>query len=203
MAEAGVRPQSGSIRPTYVVFFIAIGLFVLSCLAGYFYEYRETPDLRANTVINEVRAYRDKNNKWPARFEQLGEVRALGIGGGAKIGANGRTLVVGNYLYVYTPYASVASLWAIPVGNNREYAQTHYVVFNGEAMGDHWVGKALDDAKLQYAVGDPGEARLVHLGMEKVPKQTREREGSEGGPRRARSKSGDEERVTEAAQGRR
>ena len=165
------NPRQSKLRLTHVLFIAAVMAYLLSCFYVWFAAWRSSPDLRARSLINALREYRVEHRRWPENIEDLRDSTSLKLGSEAGVGSDGRSLRWRNYLYVYTPFGELVSLWAVPLGPWRAEAETHYVVVGAKDLVD-WVGPALRDDQLQYVVGDPGEWRLALLGMKKRDSQS-------------------------------
>lgn len=82
-------------------------------------------------------------------------------------GAGGRSLMVGNYYYLYTWVSPTrCTLWAIPIGPRAEEANSYFLVLTPTDR-EKWKGPALQLKEAATISGTPTYAQLGILGMVK------------------------------------
>jgi hypothetical protein len=125
----------------------------------------QVPRLAADSLVKSLRAYHQQTGRFPANFREL-EARVWKHKQAPDFGADGRSLTVANYYYVYYPVdASTCTVWIVPVGPRREEGATHFLLLTpGELR--RWKGAplTLDEVKkLPSSVPQYNEMAL--LGM--------------------------------------
>ena len=153
-----------------------IGSWAYSSYAAEWRARAQTPQIDPILkIIKGIRQYQQVKSTFPQSFVQIDEavwkhkVRP-------DYGAGGRSLVVSNYYYLYTPInATRCTLWAIPIGPRYEDANTYFVVLL-ETDREKWKGPSLDLKEASTISGNPTYAELAMLGMirqDAVPQKRR------------------------------
>ena len=125
----------------------------------------QMPRLAADSLVKSLRAYHQQTGRFPANFREL-EARVWRHKQAPDFGADGRSLTVANYYYIYYPVdANTCTVWIVPVGPRREEGATHFLLLTPNGLR-RWKGTplTLDDVKkLPPAVPQYNEMAL--LGM--------------------------------------
>jgi hypothetical protein len=125
----------------------------------------QMPRLAADSLVKSLRAYHQQTGRFPANFREL-EARVWKHKQVPDFGADGRSLTVANYYYIYYPVdASTCTVWIVPVGPRREEGATHFLLLTPNGLR-RWKGTplTLDEVKkLPPAVPQYNEMAL--LGM--------------------------------------
>ena len=150
---------------------VGIGLIVLvvtyatATIAAAWRAKEQMPRLAADSLIKSLRAYHQQTGSFPANFREL-EVRVWKHKQTPDFGADGRSLTVANYYYIYYPVdTNTCTVWIVPVGPRREEGATHFLLLTPSGLR-RWKGAPLrlDEVKnLPAAVPQYGEMAL--LGM--------------------------------------
>jgi hypothetical protein len=178
----GVEGKTGKRRfsASYVLLILSAVTYLASwAYSSYAAEWRakaESPRIDPILkIIKGIRQYHQARNTFPQTFfpveEQVWKHKVR-----PDYGAGGRSLVVSNYYYLYTPInATRCTLWAIPVGPRHDDANTFFVVLL-ETDREKWKGPALDLKEASTISGNPTYAELAMLGMvrqESLPQKKR------------------------------
>ena len=125
----------------------------------------QMPRLAAESLVKSLRTYRQQTGRFPANFREL-EARVWKHKQAPDFGADGRSLTVANYYYIYYPVeASTCTVWIVPIGPRREEGATHFLLLTPSGLR-RWKGAplTLDEVKkLPSAVPQYNEMAL--LGM--------------------------------------
>ena len=125
--------------------------------------------LQQHDVVAHVRGQSQRDcqqtGRFPANFREL-EARVWRHKQSPDFGADGRSLTVANYFYIYYPVdASTCTVWIVPVGPRRDEVATHFLLLTPSGLR-RWKGVplTLDEVKkLPSAVPQYNEMAL--LGM--------------------------------------
>lgn len=129
----------------------------------------QMPRLAAESLVKSLRTYHQQTGRFPANFREL-EARVWKHKQVPDFGADGRTLSVANYYYIYYPVdASTCTVWIVPTGPRREEGSTHFLLLTPNGLR-RWKGAplTLDEVKkLPPAV--PQYREMAVLGMTEQP----------------------------------
>jgi hypothetical protein len=88
---------------------------------------QQTPRLAADNLVKALRTHHRQTGRFPADFREL-EARVWKHKQPPDFGADGRSLSISNYHYIYNPAgAGVCTICIIPIGPRREEGATHFV----------------------------------------------------------------------------
>lgn len=125
----------------------------------------QMPRLAADSLVKSLRTYHQQTGRFPANFREL-EARVWKHKQAPDFGAEGRSLTVANYYYIYYPVdANTCTVWIVPIGPRREEGATHFLLLTPGGLR-RWKGAplTLDEVKkLPSAV--PQYGQLALLGM--------------------------------------
>lgn len=125
---------------------------------------QQTPRLAADSLVKALRAYHQQTGRFPADFREL-EARVWKHQKPPDFGADGRSLSVANYYYLYHPVnAGACTIWIVPTGPRREEASTHFLLL---APGNlrRWKGAPLSLDEVRKLPPAPSYAEMAVLGM--------------------------------------
>jgi hypothetical protein len=148
---------------------LAVGIYVYSLWAE---EKRRAADLpveAASIMMRELLRFHGKRGGFPSDLKQM-EGKVWEKKEGRSYSVNNRGLSHRNYFYLYTRLSPHRfTLWAVPMGQVRDDAQTWFLMVTPES-GRRWKGGALslEDAK-KIAVS-PSIPELAFLGLTEQPK---------------------------------
>lgn len=127
------------------------------------------------TIIKGLRQYQKINATFPRTFDEV-EAHVWKHPTPPDYGANGHSLLLKNYYYLYT-YISPTSctIWAIPVGPRADEASSYFLILTPTDR-DKYKGPPLDLREASTITGTPTYAQLGLLGMikqEELPQKKR------------------------------
>ncbi|HEY7546387.1 MAG TPA: hypothetical protein VID27_15975 [Blastocatellia bacterium] len=133
------------------------------------------PRLAIDSMVRALRTHHQQTGRFPADFREL-EARVWKHKQPQDFGADGRTLTVANYYYIYHLVdARTATIWAVPTGPRREEASTHFLVLTPEWLR-RWRGAPLELDEVVRLRPVPDLRDLAVLGLtEQSPIDLRKR----------------------------
>ena len=137
-------------------------------------ERRQTPRLALDSLVKSIRAFRSRTGRFPVTLAEL-EGRVWHHRQ-PKFGADGRSLALANYYYLYTRSSpSECALWAIPTGVRRQEGATHFLALTSERLR-RWKGAPLELAEVECLSALLTPAELAVLGLtEQTPVESSRR----------------------------
>jgi hypothetical protein len=116
------------------------------------------------TIIKGLRQYQKINATFPQTFNQL-ESQIWKHSKPPPFGANGHSVVIKNYYYLYTFIGPTrCTLWAIPVGPRAAEASSYFLILT-PTNREKYKGPPLDLNEAGSVTGTPTYAQLGVLGM--------------------------------------
>lgn len=167
----GVEGKTGKRRFgfSYVLLLIAVvtylGTWIYSSYAAEWKAKTQTPRIDPILkIIKDLRQYQRINATFPQNFQEL-ETAIWKHSNPPDYGAGGRSLVLSNYYYFYTPVSPTrCTLWAIPIGLHSEEANSYFLVLTPTDR-EKWKGPPLQLKEAAIISGTPTYAQLGVLGM--------------------------------------
>jgi hypothetical protein len=127
------------------------------------------------TIIKGLRQYQKINATFPQTFNEV-ETKVWKHARPPEFGANGHSLLLKNYYYLYTFISPTrCTLWAIPVGPRAGEASTYFLILTPTDR-EKYKGPPLDLKEASTITGAPTYAQLGLLGMirqEPLPQKKR------------------------------
>ena len=127
------------------------------------------------TIIKGLRQYQKINASFPQTFNEV-EKQVWKHSVPLQFGANGRSLLLKNYYYLYTFINPTrCTLWAIPVGPRAGEASSYFLILTPTDR-EKYKGPPLDLKEAATITGVPTYAQLGMLGMirqEPLPQKKR------------------------------
>jgi hypothetical protein len=127
------------------------------------------------TIIKGLRQYQKINATFPHTFEEV-ETHVWKHAVPPDFGANGHSLLLKNYYYLYTFISPTrCTLWAIPVGPRAGEASSYFLILTPTDR-EKYKGPPLDLKEASAISGTPTYAQLGMLGMirqEPLPRKKR------------------------------
>src|ERR1044072_2951273 len=116
------------------------------------------------TIIKGLRQYQKVNATFPQKFDEV-EGKVWKHPRPPDFGANGHSLLVKNYYYLYTFISpDRCTLWAIPVGPRAAEASSYFLILTPTDR-EKYKGPPLDLKEASTINGTPTYAQLGILGM--------------------------------------
>jgi hypothetical protein len=127
------------------------------------------------TIIKGLRQYQKINATFPQTFDDV-EARVWKHAVPPDFGANGHSLLLKNYYYLYTFISPTrCTLWAIPVGPRAGEASSYFLILTPTDR-EKYKGPPLDLKEAATITGTPTYTQLGMLGMirqEPLPQKKR------------------------------
>jgi hypothetical protein len=162
-------------RPTRKKFrlsFLTLGISVAALIISFVFvtvlerrrEHEQTPRLAAGSMVKALRKYHKQAGRFPTDFREL----AAGVWKQKKapdFGAEGRSLSVSNYLYLYHQVdAGAATIWIVPTGPRREEGSTHFLLLRPDSLR-RWKGAPLSLDQTRNLSPVPQYRQMALFGM--------------------------------------
>ena len=169
----GVEGKTGKRRFgfSYVLLALAVvvylGTWIYSSYAAEWKAKSQTPRIDPILkIIKDLRRYQRINATFPRDFNEL-EAAIWKHQNPPNYGADGRSLVLSNYYYLYTWVGPTrCTLWAIPIGPRTEEANSYFLILTPTDR-EKWKGPPLQLREAAAISGTPSYAQLGILGMVK------------------------------------
>ncbi len=184
-SSSSINPlKRRNFKAVYILLALAVAVAIGSRVyASYVYTQEQThgvPKLALNTWIGDLRAYHMKTGTFPENLIKLEDVvwRPRRIGKSldpallhSSVLANGdRIYMKNNYAYVYGRSANphICSVWAIPIGDRQDDANTIFVIVTLTSV-DVWKGAIISREQYNELPHDaiPTNEQMARLGMAK------------------------------------
>jgi hypothetical protein len=168
------QPTRKKFRLSFVTLGISLAAFMISfvfvTVLGKRRESEQTPRLAVDSLVNALRSYHKQAGRFPADFREL-EARVWKHKKAPDFGADGRSLSVANYFYLYNQVeAGSATIWIIPTGPRREEGSTHFLLLRPDGLRQ-WKGIPLSLDQIKGLPAVPQYRQMALLGMtEQEPK---------------------------------
>jgi len=142
--------------------------FVMAVLIEAWQARRQTPRLAADSLVKAFRTHHKQTGRFPADFREL-EARVWKHKTPPDFGADGRSLSVANYYYIYhRESAGVCAIWVIPTGPRRDEGATHYLLLYPDSLR-RWKGAPLSLDEIKTLSPVPQYSEMALLGMTEQP----------------------------------
>src|ERR1051325_10511442 len=167
----GVTGKSGKrrFRVSYVLLVVAVitylGVWGYSVLAADWKAKASIPKIDPIlTIIKGLRQYQKINAAFPQTFDEV-ETKVWKHARPPDFGANGHSLLLKNYYYLYTFISPTrCTLWAIPVGPRAGEASSYFLILTPTDR-EKYKGPPLDLKEASTITGAPTYTQLGILGM--------------------------------------
>lgn len=177
MAIRRRRKEDGEVNQTINtrrvrVSFLTLGASLVALLIAYAaaiiletWRLREqTPRLAADSLVKALRTHHRQTGRFPANFREL-ESHVWKHKKAPDFGADGRSLSVANYYYLYHPVdARTATIWIIPTGPKRDEGSTHFLLLTPDNLR-RWKGAPLSLDEVSKLTPVPHYQQMHVLGM--------------------------------------
>jgi len=172
MESSGQKNRFNKLRLSYIFALITIAAGV----GGYGYHlYRLAQDSRINKpqpqverLVKDLRLFQTQAHRFPKNFIEINQL-IWRANPPPDYGNEGRQARTKNYYYYYTKVSDEAcAFWALPIGPQRHYAPSFFVVLTPGWMRV-WKGRAMDDEEIAQVSAIPSPTDLVELKMQEAP----------------------------------
>jgi len=152
--------------------FLALGASLAALLVTYvaatimetWHLREQTPRLAVDSLVKALQAHHRQTGRFPADFREL-ESRVWKHKEPPDFGADGRSLSVANYYYLYHAVDTrTATIWAIPTGPKRDEGSTHFLLLTPDNLR-RWKGAPLSLDEVSKLTPVPHYQQMHVLGM--------------------------------------
>ena len=128
------------------------------------------PQPQIEKLTKDLRLYHAKTGHFPTTFVEVNNLIWL-TKPVPDYGSEGRQARTKNYYYFYTRVNDhTCAIWALPIGPQRHYASSFFVVLSPEWLRS-WKGRALEDELIGRVLAIPSIDKLTEMGMREMPGQ--------------------------------
>lgn len=172
MESSGPKHRFNKLRLSYIFTLVTIAAGV----GDYGYHlYMLVQDSRINKpqsqvdrLVKDLRLFQTQAHRFPKNFIEINRLiwRANPT---PDYGNEGRQARTKNYYYYYTKVSDEAcAFWALPIGPQRHYAPSFFVVLSPGWMRA-WRGGAMSDEEIAQVSAIPSPTILAELKMQEMP----------------------------------
>jgi hypothetical protein len=172
MESPGQKNRFNKLRLSYIFALITVA----AGAGGYGYHlYRLARDSQINKpqpqverLVKDLRLFQSRTNHFPKNFIEINQL-IWRTTPAPDYGSDGRQARANNYYYYYTKATDeTCAFWALPVGPQRHYAPSFFVVMSPDWMRS-WKGQAMSDEEITRVPAIPSPASLSELKMQETP----------------------------------
>jgi hypothetical protein len=172
MESTGPKHRFSKLRIAFVFALVTIAAGASSY--GY-HLYRLAQDLQVNKpqpqverLVRDLRRFYAETRRFPANFIEING-RLWHTKPQPDYGNDGRRAWTKNYSYFYTKVNDeTCAFWALPVGPQRHYAASFFIVLSPDWMRA-WKGEAISDEEIANIPTIPSPAALAERKMQETP----------------------------------
>jgi hypothetical protein len=166
------KRRLGGLRYSYIFAMITIA----AGASGYGYHlYKLLQDLRINKpqpqverLTRDLRLFQTQAHHFPKNFTEINQL-IWRSNPAPDYGSDGREARTKNYYYYYTRVGDEAcAFWALPIGPQRHYSPTFFVVLSPGWMRA-WKGQARSDEQIARIPAIPSPTVLAEYEMQETP----------------------------------
>jgi len=172
MESSGQKTHFSRLRLSYIFALITIA----AGAGGYGYHlYKLAKDSQINkprpqveSLVKDLRLFQSRTNRFPRNFIEVNQ-QIWRAAPAPDYGNEGRQAHAKNYYYYYTKVSDeTCAFWALPVGPQRHYAPSFFVVLSSGWMRA-WKGRSRSDEEIARVPAIPSPAALSELEMQELP----------------------------------
>jgi hypothetical protein len=172
MKSEGAKSGFSKLRATYMFLSLA-ALAICGFYGCYLYTlFRDAqlnlPHPQIERLTRDLRLFHSRTRRFPKNFNEINDLiwRTLPK---PDYGVDGRQALVRNYRYFYMRVNDrQCAIWAIPLGAQRHYASTFFVVLSPGWMRS-WKGKAMSDEEMARIPAIPSPTAIAELELREMP----------------------------------
>jgi hypothetical protein len=154
---------------------VVVGIYIYSLWASERERTAEAPVEAFDVMVRDLRSFHKKRGGFPNDLKELEGV-VWEKKEDRQFSKDGAALTHRNYHYLYTPISHHEfTLWAIPMGRQREEAATWFMVVTPETQR-RWKGPALTPEDVRGLELRPSAHQLNVLGLIEQPISLRQRD---------------------------
>src|SRR5215831_13314823 len=172
MESPGQKNRFNKLRLSYIFALITVA----AGAGGYGYHlYRLARDSQINKpqpqierLVRDLRVFQSRTSRFPKNFIEINQL-IWRTAPALDYGNEGRQARAKNYYYYYTKVSDeTCAFWALPVGPQRHYAPSFFVVLSPGWMRA-WKGRAMSDEEIAQIPAIPSPTVLAGLKMGEAP----------------------------------
>jgi hypothetical protein len=172
MRNANINLHFSKLRISYLVAAIAV-VVGLGCYGYHIYALAQDlkinrPQPQIEKLIKDLRIFHLRTRRFPASFIEMNQLiwRTTPM---PNYGRDGRQARAKNYYYYYTKVNDeTCAFWALPLGSQRHYASSFFIVLSPGWMRS-WKGRAMSDEEVSQIPVIPSSSVLNELKMQEGP----------------------------------
>ena len=172
MESTGPKHRLSKLR---IAFVFALVTIVAGAGSYGYHLYRLAQDLQINKpqpqierLARDLRQFHAETRRFPANFIEINQ-RLWQTKPEPDYGGDGRRAWTKNYFYFYTKVNDeTCAFWALPIGPQRQYASSFFIVLSPAWMRA-WKGGAISDEEIAKAPAIPFPATLAEFKMQETP----------------------------------
>jgi len=141
-----------------------IGVYATGALMGAWRAQQQLPRLAVDSLVKALRTHQQQTGRFPADFREL-EARVWKHKSPPDFGAEGRSLSIANYYYLYHQVdPRTCTIWIVPTGERRDEGSTHFLLLTPEQLR-RWKGAPLSLQETKNLPPVPQYAEMAVLGL--------------------------------------
>src|SRR6266545_2344473 len=167
-----MNTAKGRMRVSFALLGAAVVAVMVSYVVDAVLEARrwreQEPRLAVDSMVKALRTHHKQTGRFPTDFREL-EARVWKHKTRPDFGADGRSLSVANYYYLYCLVdGNTCTIWIIPTGPRRDEGSTHFLLFSPDSVR-RWKGAPLSHDEIGKLRGVPQYGEMSVLGMTEQP----------------------------------
>lgn len=172
MESPSQKHRFNKLRPSYIFALITVA----AGAGGYGYHLYQLardsqinkPQPQVERLVRELRLFQSRTNRFPKNFIEINQL-IWRTTPAPDYGNEGRQARTKNYYYYYTKASDeTCAFWVLPVGPQRRYAPSFFVVVSPGWMRA-WRGEAMGDEEIARVPAIPSPIILAELKMREMP----------------------------------
>lgn len=126
------------------------------------------PQPQIEKLLRDLHTYHTNTKQFPNNFAEINQ-RLWHTTPSPDYGKDGCEARTKNYYYRYTKVnADTCAFWALPLGPQRQYAATFFVVLS-PSWARAWKGRACGDEEIARLPAIPSPQMLAEMNMQELP----------------------------------
>jgi hypothetical protein len=167
-----MNTAKGRMRVSFALLGAAVVAVMVSYVVDAVLEARrwreQEPRLAVDSMVKALRTHHKQTGRFPTDFREL-EARVWKHKTRPDFGADGHSLSVANYYYLYClADGNTCTIWIIPTGPRRDEGSTHFLLLSPDSVR-RWKGAPLSLDEIGKLRGVPQYGEMSVLGMTEQP----------------------------------
>lgn len=174
MSKTKTRSGFSKLNITWLLLALA-GVFAVGSYGWHIYSlFRDwqvnMPQPQIEKLTKDLRIYHAKTGHFPRTFVEINNL-IWHTKPTPDYGDKGKQSRTKNYYYFYTKADDhTCALWALPIGPQRHYASSFFIVLSADWLRT-WKGRALNDDAINDLPIIPSLDKLAEMEMREMPRQ--------------------------------